>query len=503
MNQGRQFQPGWRPWFFLLLLLPLAAQNPAALAAKSERAKEALTSGDFTTAIKLYDELNKAVPGNPGLLLNLGMAYHMNHDDVHAIPVLESALRLQPKLPPANLFLGASYVHLKQWAKAIAPLQRYVAADPEHRESRQMLAEAAWAAQRLSEALPHFEKLAQWAPGDPKSWHHLGRAYEAAAAEALAQLDKWAPQSGYWFALAGDSRSRQQQARAAVLLYRQALAKMPALRGVHQSLAAIYREQGHADWAATEEERERKLGAPSCATQTLECLFRQGEFAAVLAHSKGRNTADALYWRIRALDQFARQAFAHLASLPPSVEGYRFLGEMHREQGRYADAVKAWTAALELEPQCLDCEAELAVALYLVKDLDGAQQRTERLLAQQPLSPEFNHLMGDIYLARQTPAEALPYLERAVTRAPRNLRARASFGRALLQANRAQEAVPQLEAALPLDQDGSLHFQLSRAYQVAGRAEKAKLTLAKYQQIRARLQATSQAVDEEAALPPP
>src|SRR5437762_12050850 len=46
-------------------------------AVKSRRAKELMAEGRFVQAVPLYRELNQAVPNNPGLLLNLGMALHM------------------------------------------------------------------------------------------------------------------------------------------------------------------------------------------------------------------------------------------------------------------------------------------------------------------------------------------------------------------------------------------------------------------------------------------
>ena len=74
-------------------------------------------------------------------------------------------------------------------------------------------------------------------------------------------------------------------------------------------------------------------------------------------------------------------------------------------------------------------------------------------------------------------------------KAPSILPARASLGRALLAAGRAAEAVAHLEAAAPeLDTDGALYFQLSRAYQQAGQAEKAKGALEESQKRRAAAQ---------------
>src|SRR6266404_3078608 len=49
-------------------------RQPDDLAAMSQRAKEFMAEGKFADAVPLYRELNQAVPNNPGLLLNLGLA---------------------------------------------------------------------------------------------------------------------------------------------------------------------------------------------------------------------------------------------------------------------------------------------------------------------------------------------------------------------------------------------------------------------------------------------
>ena len=93
----------------LLCLVSVLAQSgglaqPDDLARKSQRAKELMAEGKFVQAIPLYRELIQAVPNNPGLMLNLGMALHMAGKEREAIPELEAATKLDPTLAPAWLF---------------------------------------------------------------------------------------------------------------------------------------------------------------------------------------------------------------------------------------------------------------------------------------------------------------------------------------------------------------------------------------------------------------
>ena len=60
------------PLFFLVAISAGAQSDDLAL--KSRRAKDLMAAGRFAEAIPIYEELVRAVPGNPGLLLNLGLA---------------------------------------------------------------------------------------------------------------------------------------------------------------------------------------------------------------------------------------------------------------------------------------------------------------------------------------------------------------------------------------------------------------------------------------------
>ena len=92
-------------------------------------------------------------------------------------------------------------------------------------------------------------------------------------------------------------------------------------------------------------------------------------------------------------------------------------------------------------------------------------------------------MLGDAILNQQRASEAIPYLRRAVEIDPSYLHAHASLARSYTQTGEAEKAIPHLERALAVDTDGALHYQLARAYQAAGRAEEAKKLLARYQEL--------------------
>jgi predicted Zn-dependent protease len=100
---------------------------------------------------------------------------------------------------------------------------------------------------------------------------------------------------------------------------------------------------------------------------------------------------------------------------------------------------------------------------------------------------EAQFLYGASLLNLQQPVEAIPYLKGAIARDARLVAARAALGQALLQTGKAAEAIPLLSGAVSADEDGSIHFQLFRAYQLAHRDDDAKRALLDYQRFRASL----------------
>jgi thioredoxin-like negative regulator of GroEL len=73
----------------------------------------------------------------------------------------------------------------------------------------------------------------------------------------------------------------------------------------------------------------------------------------------------------------------------------------------------------------------------------------------------------------------------------------------MMQTGNAAEAAPLLEAALSIDMDGSLHFQLARALQAGGQPDKAREVLAKYQEISRALREQQQTALDQVKVTPP
>jgi predicted Zn-dependent protease len=474
------------------------------LAAKAARGKDAMAAGRFDEAAVLYAEIVKALPSEPGMLLNLGMALSMAGRPREAIPHLQAALKVRPDLFPASLFLGEARMALGQPAEAVEPLRRVVAAQPGNLQARQMLADALLSLARFEPAVRQFRELSELAPQSAPAWYGLGRSYEGVARVAFERLQRTAPDSAFILRLVAQAMAAEGKLDNAFRLYREALEKRPDLAEVHEALAEIYEQKDHPEWAAVEREKSRGIPAPDCRSPSLECDFRAGRYASVLAAAQPLGTAEGLYWLSRAANELARAALGRLDHLPPSPEASLLRAEILRSRRRLlGEAIEELKKAAAAWPEDLRIRRELASALFVANDAEAARPLLEDLLKREPDSAELAFLLGETWLRTLQPGKAVPLLERAVKRDPKLLPAQAALGRAYLEAGEMAKAVAPLQAALETDADGSLHFQLARAYRATGQADLASKALAQFQEMRKSAEAEAQSLREEFQILPP
>ena len=435
-----------------------------------------MASGRYAEAVPLYQQLVSAMPGNAGLVLNLGMAQHMARQDRAAIQQFETALKIQPGLYPALAMMGASWMRLGQPAAALPPLREAARLKPGDPAVREMLADGLLA---------------------------VGRAHEAGAGRAFEQLTRSATGSAWWLGLIAESRVKSKQNSSAFYFYRQALAKNPKLPGAHAALAGIYRDTGHADWAKAEEENERALRSSVCSAVPAQCSYAAGRYQDVLSATRLAKTPEALYWRVKAYNALALSMFSELSALGPSVPLHRLQAEQYRNEGRFPEALQELRRAEQLQPADPGLRQEIASTVYMSKDYAAAEPLLRKLVNEKPQLAEAHFLLGDALLQLQRVEEAILLLTKAVRTDPKLLAARASLGRALMQTGEAGKAIPHLQAALPIDEDGSLYFQLMRAAQTSGDGKLAAEAMQNYQAKQKANEQAKRELEEQASITAP
>lgn len=495
-----------RAAFFLFIVLScgyLGAQSTEdQLAEQSHHAKELMAEGRFAEAIPIYEQLVRAVPGNAGLILNLGLAQEMAGHPGAAVAQFETVLKTEPDNVPALTSLGTARLQLNQPKLAIAPLEKLLSLEPANRNARGMLAGALMATGRESEAAREYRRLTATDGNDAQAWYGLGRAYEALAGEAFDRLEKVAPESAYVLTLVGDSQASRQQYRSAFFFYKQAEGKTANLPSLHAGLAYVYAKSGHEDWAKDENREEQAQSDRAChEAATAACEVLKGKY--LEAAQKAGATPEGLFWSTKAYNALALAAFDQLGKLPDSVEIHALKADILRSHRQYLESANEWRSALKLAPGDARLEHELTVALFLAKDYQAVIPRLEQNVAQGDRTADTNYMLGESLVRSEQPEKAVPYLETALKVQPSMKAADASLGLALALINRQGEAIPHLERALELDDDGSLHYQLARAYQAKGDAARAKEMMAAYQRIQNDNQQHKEEVAKEAQITAP
>lgn len=472
-------------WSLLLAVTVSAAQTPSnALAARGRQGSDAMEAGRFDDAAAIYRELVAALPNEAGLHMNLGMALAMGGHEAEAIAPLERAIKLQPSLMPAQLFLGTTYLSLGKPQAAVAPLRRVVAAKPADAQSRGLLGQALLAAERPADAASQFEKLTTLTPQDPAAWAFLAQAYNGIVQRTLTTFETGQGEDDWRTLLLADALSEDGRLAAAFGVYQRVLDKLPGTRAVYEGLADVYDRSGHADWAAEQRARAKKV-AVDCVAQVAECEVAAGRFAQALTLTTQRTDPAARYWRIQAAAALTKNAFAKVEALPDSRERRVMRAELARSRGQHVDSITELKAALGFTPGDPTLLAELALSCHLARDYEQAISVERQLLTAAPDDPSTLSLYGQSLLELQKIDEAIPALERALKAMPGDTGARAALGRAYVQKGDMAAAIPLLEPALAGDEEGVIHFQLARAYQATGQAEKAKPLLEKYQALQA------------------
>jgi tetratricopeptide (TPR) repeat protein len=462
--------------------LPVAAQTDD-LAAKSHEAKQAMAAGKYTQAAALYRELVRALPDSPEMRMSLGVALHSAGKYREAIPEFESVRAARPDWAPVLLFLGLAHAKLGESAAAIPPLELAVKVEPSNKIALLELGDAYLSTGRAREAAAAFERLTALDPDSAKAWQGLGLSCVAFAREAFEELEKEAPESSYWFALAGRAKlDAQQYGPAFYYLKRAVTAKPHDLPGAREDLVRLYRSTGHEEWARREEARVAATRDPTPA---------------------GTGTARADYDEALQYSRKATEAFSRLGQLAQTAELHALLGQAARVQEHYVQAEQEYREALKLDPSNRQMQKELAQTFWLAHDFDSALPILERLRAVEPHSAELNFETGDIWLEKNEAAKALPLLSKAVEIDPRNPAAQASLGKTLLQLGRAADAIPHLAAALGADRDGTVHYQLARAYRETGQEPMATRAFADFQRLYRARQERREAAERETQITAP
>lgn len=332
------------------------------------------------------------------------------------------------------------------------------------------------------DAAAQLRVAAEKAPGNASAWYALGQAYNTIKDNALASFS--APSDAPWRALiSADGLLENGQYTESFGLYRAALDALPSMVTIHESIARIYERTGHAQWAAIERAKVR-LEEDACTTRRAMCEFRAARYRSSLEAAITGVDGESRYWTARAANELALAAFRHLDTIADSPQRRSVRAATAQARERYVDAVSELQAAVRLAPQQPEFQFELASAYYLARDYEATLAALTPLLARYPDDARLLTLEAQALVQLQRAGEAVPILKHLAGRRPNDAALKLALGRAYLQSGDYAAAIPLLEPRVDSDTDGSLHMQLARAYLGIGQRDKAAPLMTRAEELR-------------------
>ena len=206
---------------------------------QAAEAKSAEASGDLALAEQRYQAIVRTHPQSAAAYNNLGHFFYAHGMLDKAIPPLQRASELDPRIEAPRALLGFVYYQLGNYKAASQALSAAVKLNPADRVAKLFLARSLGELQDLSGAKLILEQLRHDDPKNPEVLYTLGSIYSGLAQTTLAQIQAVAPDSYLIELLLGSyAESRQQYAEAAEH-YKAATARSP-------EVAELQYHYGHA-----------------------------------------------------------------------------------------------------------------------------------------------------------------------------------------------------------------------------------------------------------------
>jgi tetratricopeptide (TPR) repeat protein len=485
----------------LLVVCPLRGQTQAIddLLAKAQVAQSA---GNYADAAKMYARATALSPETPELWSNRGIMEYLSGQMDAAGASLKHALELNPKLYIPMLFLGKVYLQTGKPSQALPYLNHAHSLKPNDPEILLAQGKANADLKRQRRAQSAYVDAVRLVPDNPEAWFALGVASLDLIAVDGRTLAAAQAQSVWARALYADELLAQGRPVEATDTYNAVFTvAAPAQKAslfrnldwleAHPELVPLPANSQEALQRLNQQNKsagQNDAESAPCASASppfadASCAYWAGDYqqSAALAGKALRqspSTPEALYWSIKANERIAVAALSRFEELAPqSPTSYDLVGDLYRHQRENDSALGEYKKALAIDAHDPGALMGAVLANLGVGQTKDAEAVDQVALADRPLDPQLNLLMAEILAAQNQLDQAKPYLTKCAA-APPELQPRVHLllGRVAAQDGRMEEAIKQFQLALPGDQDGSIHYQLSRLYRKAGNVAQAQKT---------------------------
>lgn len=306
----------------------LIAKEPENVLAYENLAVICLMAGRFDEALPLLQSAHKLNPENPATLLRLGAVCRHAGDNSANIGFLQKAVAIAPEYAEAHLNLGVACAELGDLDGAIRSYQRAIEVKPDFTEAHYNLGNVYNAQGKTADAISCYHQALALRPQYAEAWLNLGNSYRSNNDEAYA-------------------------------CYQKAIAANPNYADAYLNLGKICADRGEFETAV------------SLARKVLELQpdYAEGYNNLGVSLRELSKGSEALECFRKALEINSRYVEAHMN-----------LGLMLKDMGHLREASECQKKAIELMPDNPSAFKNLGAAYLALGDTDGAVSILNRYL---------------------------------------------------------------------------------------------------------------------------
>ena len=386
-----------------------------------------------------------------------------------ALESFQRSLRANPKFMQTLLFEGMTQLALNNTRTAERSLSQYVAARPEDRLGRKMLASSLVQLNESARALEVLGPILDRGDVAPDLWEIAADAYARAGNIPMAAL---------WLKKAADANPakasvRESQAKLymkggetdlAIAEFGNALVLRgkPAEADVMRAVANLSRREYDKAIAALDAAEKTAPGMPRVANLRGMVLLDMGQRDAAVKLFQDALAKDPTFvpaainlakldLKEGAPDQARRRFESVLAADKNQLQALLALAELETQLGRTNEALVILERAADAHPNAFDPRARLVERLMRQGKAQQAHARAEEALSRNPSSMAAYELLGSVQLSEGDVRSAIATFSRLTDVHPKSARAHYARGRAEYAAGMQKEAETSLRNALAID----------------------------------------------------
>jgi cellulose synthase operon protein C len=470
--------------------LPLYEEASKEESSNIEYAEGYITSlvmlGKMGDALKAVEAANARFTNDARIALLFGRIDDSRDQTASAEGHYQRAIKEDPKLFEANLYLGRFYLRLRRTAEARTQLEEAAKKAPNDAGVRVGLGELALAENNVRLAEEEFLRAAEFNPS---------------LADAQLGLSRVA-------LLTGDLETARAKSTRALELDPFLLKDGRLQRGT------VLWRLGQLDEAAVELEKAKEEDPRSITIPiTLGAvLFEKGDLAGaeknlMLALNREPSNHEALYYVAMVKAKRAEytgaidQMKSAVEKAPQRADYHYALGNIYRDAERLPEAIAEWKETIKRDPNHADTYEQLGKAYLETNNTDEAIPAFESALAADPKRKRVLGAIGDVYFSEGRWDEAIRRYEKALKEAPELTYIYYKIGRAWSERDQPGRAIDWYKKAVTAEPNNAMaQYYLGFAYKAKGRRKEASAAFHQYLSLKPNAEDKRDIEDEIAAL---